>query len=301
MDAEQVERFRQPILRLAEEVPDKYSASFFPYMSSSPAGTEARNGDKDLVATILEQSETALDSAGQHMKAMSLTLGSPDGVMVVPSYTLARTVLEACARAAWVLDPGVTTLERFSRSLVLLFEDRKSEVAIAKARHGPASALAKAQDTQWEGERGKILAKAEDIGVDVRRRATGGITHIGSQPISTKATAVVKSALDAEEAYRSLSGLEHQRTYRQRGMTTRAVRIAGTQQFKHERSMTELQYRWLVQSVVRWYGTATWRSFAYAGYDLNWMAKTLGEAAEIVELPECFWEAPEAVVEPFPE
>ena len=172
---------------------------------------------------------------------------------------------------------------------------------IAKARFGSAAPETKRQEEAWSAESGKIFQKALSVGIALQRNNKGGVTKVGGHALRVLSTVVVKQALHAEEAYRVLSALEHQRTYRQRGMTTRAVPIPGTQQVKRERSMSEDQLRWLTRSVVRWYGTATWRSFAYSGYDLGWMAKTLREVAQVVELPEDFWQLAGEASDPFPE
>ena len=289
------------IAEMSEKIADKYSSSFWPYAPGSLANEEARSVDSDLVNTALDQVEAALDSAGQHLKALSRALDPSAKIVVVPAYTLSRTVLEACARSAWILDLGVDSLERFSRSLVLLLEERRGEVEIAKARFGSVAPETIRQQEAWSAERERIFRKAQSVGIALQRNNKGSVTRVGGHALRVRSTVVVKQALHAEEAYRVLSSLEHQRAYRQRGMTTRAVPIPGTQHMKHERSMSEDQLRWLTRSVVRWYGVATWRSLAYSGYDLGWMANTLSEAAQVVELPDDFWEPSGEASDPFPE
>ena len=301
MDREEVDLLRTLIVEMSEAIADKYSSSFWPYAPGSLASEEARSVDTDLVNTVLEQVEAAIDSAGQHLTALSRALDPSAKIVVVPAYTLSRTVLEACARSAWVLDPGVDALERFSRSLVLLLEERRGEVEIAKARFGSAAPETKRQEEAWSAESEKIFEKAESVRIALQRNNKGRVTKVGGHALRVRSTVVVKQALYAEEAYRVLSGLEHQRTYRQRDMTTRAVPIPGTQHVKRERSMSEDQLRWLTRSVIRWYGMATWRSFAYSGYDLGWMAKTLREAAQVVDLREDVWQLAGEASDPFPE
>ena len=172
---------------------------------------------------------------------------------------------------------------------------------IARARFGSAAPETDRQQEAWNAERERIFRKAQSVGITLQRNNKGSVTKVGGYALRVRSTVVVRQALHAEEAYRVLSSLEHQRTYRQRGMTTRAVPIPGTQHVKRERSMSEDQLRWLTRSVVRWYGIATWRSFAYSGYDLGWMAKTLREAAQVVDLPEDFCELSGEARDPFPE
>lgn len=301
METEEVDLLRTLVVEMSEKITGKYSSSFWPYAPGSLAAEEAQSVDSDLANTALEQVEAAIDSAGQHLTALCRALDPSAKIVVVPAYTLSRTVLEACARSAWVLDLGVDCLERFSRSLVLLLEERRGEVEIAKARFGSAAPETKRQEEVWSAEREKIFEKAQSVGIALQRSNKGTVTKVGGHALRVRSTAVAREALHAEEAYRVLSSLEHQRAYRQRDMTTRAVPIPGTQHVKRERSMSEDQLRWLTRSVVRWYGIATWRSFAYSGYDLGWMAKTLREAAQVVGLPEDFWELPGETNDPFPE
>ena len=115
MDTEEVDLLRTLIVEMSEAIADKYSSSSWPCQQGSLAREEARTVDRDLVDTAQEQVEAALDSAGQHLKALSRALDPSAKILVVPAYTLSRTVLEACARSAWVLDPGADSLERFSR------------------------------------------------------------------------------------------------------------------------------------------------------------------------------------------
>ncbi len=257
LDIEEVDLLRTLIAGMSKTIADKYSSSFWPYEPVSLANEDARSVDGDLVNTALDQVEAALDSAGQHLKALSRALDPSAKIVVVPAYTLSRTILEACARSAWILDLGVDSLERFSRSLVLLLEERKGEVELAKARYGSAAPEANRQQEAWSAERERIFQKARSVGIALQRNNQGSVTKVGGHALRVRSTGVVKQALHAEDAYRVLSSLAHQRTYRQRGMTTRAVPMSGTQHVKLERSMSEDQLRWLTRSVVRWYGDCT--------------------------------------------
>ena len=290
MEREEVDLLREQLVEISDTIADKYSSSFWPYTPGSLASKEARDVDGQLVGTVLEQVEAALDSAGQHLTALFRALDPSAGIVVIPACTVSRTVLEACARSAWISDVDVDALERFSRSLVLLLEERRGEVEIARAKYGSAASETQRQQKEWNAEREKILHKAVSVGIVLQCGKRGNVTRVGGQPLRVRSTEVVRHALDAEAAYRVLSSLEHQRTYRQRDMGTRAVPVRGTQYVRRERTMSEDQLRCIIRSVVRWYGVAAWRSFACSGYDLDWMAKALTGAGKVVDLPERFWE-----------
>ena len=188
MDTEEVDVLRTLIVEMSDAIADKYTSSFWPYAPGSLANEEARSVDSDLVTTALLQVEVALDSAGQHLTALSRALDPSAKIVVVPAYTLSRTVLEACARSAWVLDPDVDSLERFSRSLLLLLEERRGEVEIAKARFGAAAPETKRQQEAWSAESDKMFQKAQSVGIALQRNSKGSVTKVGGHALRVRST-----------------------------------------------------------------------------------------------------------------
>ena len=294
MDRQHLEDLRSELENITVVIADKYKSSFWPYGLTSTARREARL-DEDLVNTVFEQAEGAIDSAAQHMSALHRTLDT-SRVVVLPCFTIARTILEGCGRASWLLDPRLESTDRFARSIALLLQERRAEPRIVRSRVDENTKEGREQvesaQKSWETERDKIAEKAENIGIELRRDDKDSVNKVGDYSPELDFTTIVTASLNEEEAYRTLSSLAHQRTYRQKEMTTKSVPIAGIGRSRQERAMKEEQYTWIVQSAIRWYANATWKSFSYSGYDLQWMADTLRKAGATLGLAEDFWKQP---------
>lgn len=294
MDQPQFAALRNELVNITVVMADKYKSSLWPYGLPSMACSEARLDD-DLVTTVFDQAEGAIDSAAQHMSALHCTL-DPSSIVVLPSFTIARTVLESCGRVSWLLDPELEATDRFARSIALLLQERRGEPRIVRSRVGEDTEEGRAEvesaKQSWEVERKKIAEKAEGLGIELTKDDKGSINKVGRYSTEIDFITIVRESLNEEEAYRTLSSLAHQRTYRQREMTTTSVPIPGIGKGQRERAISVDQYLWIVRSAVRWYANATWRSFSYSGYDLEWVADVLGKCGATLGLTDDFWNRP---------
>lgn len=245
---EQAFEMRQALYSMMGAISAHQQQEIWPWAAGSLAARDAAETEEGMIQSVLDQAEAAITSAGTHFAALLRTLNPP--ILTIPPWTIARTILEASARSAWLLDPDILARERVSKGVVLLLQDREEHFRI----FGHETPL------QWKNEHRDIIDEVKNF-VKIERSHNGRVTRIGEIPLRIKVTTIVKMALGAERDYRLLSALTHQRSTRQKSMTMHKTGM------ELEMSMNAPQYVSLLAAPLRWYATAVWRHFIYCGYN----------------------------------
>ncbi|MCY3647385.1 MAG: hypothetical protein OXH07_10460 [Chloroflexi bacterium] len=217
------------------------------------------------------------------MKALARVL-TP---LILPAspWTIARTILEATARAAWLLSPDVSAKERVARCLVLEYQESKELPRRGRALKRTANMEEIEQIPAWSQE--LITRQADSLNIGWTLARGGGLSRIGDTQANMGAKDIVRDEFDEELFYRVLSGAEHQEMWALEFLS--GSEITGSGGFIREFTMRPEQYRSLVTFPVWWYGIAVWRYFNYVGYDLERLEHALSEAGRPGDLPEQYW------------
>ena len=253
----------EPLVPALDDHVQKEIRKIWPWAADSLAARDASETEREAIQVALDQAEGAIVSAGSHLLALLRILTPP--ARPIPAWTIARTILEASARSAWLLDPDITYMERISRNAALILQDREEHYKVEKMNSERS-----VENSEEMQEREIIVGRTRKF-VNVEISQKGRVTKIGEVDTRVTITSIVKSALNAERDFRLLSALAHQRVTRQRSM---AMEITG---MRLGITMNELQYVSLLAAPLRWYGTAVWRHFTYCGLDTSWLIKTLEE------------------------
>jgi hypothetical protein len=147
-------------------------------------------------------------SAWDHAKTLIRALGDGDDLPIWAPLTLARAVLEACIRAAYLTDCAASSETRTLRSAGVELEGLAEQVKLA--RHiGDAPSLASAEDALSREER-----RCNRAGIDLKRDSRERIKAVsrGGQdvPVGVNVTAETERRItDLPYAYRFGSASAH--------------------------------------------------------------------------------------------
>ena len=284
MTEEELGRVREPLVSLPQGVLSQDGDEFWPYATNSPAAKEAAALDDEAVRNVLLRAKLPLMSAGDHMKALERVLSPP--VLPASPWTIARTILEATARASWLLAPEISGKERVARALVLEYQESRELPRRGRALKFASNLQDVEQIPAWSQE--IITTQAKNLGIACQTGKSGRLSSIGDTSTSIGAKDIVRDELDEELYYRVLSGAEHQEFWALEFLS--GTDVAGSEGYVRQFSMRSEQYWSLVKFPIWWYGIASWRYFSYVGFDLGRLEATLSKAGQVGDLPERYWE-----------
>jgi len=163
-----------PLLRRSQVVESEYTASDFTWGGEpgSPAAGERTYGGPDpakpwaprIVDTAYASVRVGLVAAAEQLATMAKVIEEPTpggvGVMV-----MARSIVEICARAAWIMEPGIGPRGRVARSLgdQLYSAYHATKLATALDLPGGADGFSPPPD--------ELTTKIEDLGLTVKAEA----------------------------------------------------------------------------------------------------------------------------------
>lgn len=195
------------LLRLHKSVSDyEVTQPVFPGDPGSQASVErSRISDQAKLSTVFAQSAYLTESAGDHLSATAALLAPP--VRGIAVYGCVRNLLEASAKALWLLDPTVDEVERIGRSFGMRYHDLKEQEKLARSDQGNSQADC---FRDWAEARIRDLDKeASEMGyTKLRDRKTKKkITGIGRNKPDT--VDLCDKYLGCGGHYRLLSGVTH--------------------------------------------------------------------------------------------
>ena len=281
---ERLASIREPLTELPEAVLAQDRDELSPYSSSSLAATEAVATADGAVSALLLRARLPVLAAGDHLKALARILTPP--VLTASPWTVTRTVLEATARASWLLNPSLSATERMARHLVLEYEESRELPKRARALKSPLSPK-EIEVIRQRADR-ELSTKAQILGIPLKHGKSGRISMIGATPTSVRSTDIIRDEFDEELYYRVLSGAEHQERWALDFLS--GADVSGSAGYIREFTVRPDQYWILVKCPVWWYARAVWRYFNYLGFDLQRLEAALTKAGRSAELPEHYWE-----------
>lgn len=218
-----------------------------------------------------------IESGGEHMMAFVKTITEP--VQPIACWTCIRSMLEPCARAAWLLDPAIGADLRVRRAFAIEFDGMAQDLKFARAMQ---QAIQVQEDIKSQIE--EVEREAVQLGCpklrDRRKRRTG----IGL-PMPT-ATEIVREVLREEGAYRIFSAVNHGQAGAIRQLSYAAVpspkptaRIdpaTATTPFRKHVDPDRMAILGLIAAKA--FARPLWCEFTYVGWDREQLRK-LFEAA----------------------
>jgi len=166
----------------------------------SPAEAELRSfPSPKLVQAAYSQGGILIEAAADHAVAFVRTATEP--VLTVAPWACVRAQLEACALAAWLLDPALEVRSRVQRSLAFRYEGLSQQRALGNVARDPGS-VAKATARIDGLERTSL-----DLGYPQLRNQKGERDGVAQRMPSI--TRLIAETLDEEVTYRLLSALAH--------------------------------------------------------------------------------------------
>ena len=174
-----------------------------PPVAGSPYANElAVSRRKQSLDTAWSTSLMLIDSGEEHLLAVVKTITVP--MLPIACWTCVRSMLEPCARAAWMLDPMIDGEMRIKRTFAVQFAGMSQRLKFARAMNQPKHVQEKVK---------RRIAKVELDALNLGfpklrdRRRKKRIVGIGVK--MPTATEMVKEVLDEEGAYRIFSSVSH--------------------------------------------------------------------------------------------
>lgn len=155
--------------------------------------------DGELVKTAYAQGSLLIEVAADYLMAFTRIVKEP--VQTIAPWTCVRGLIESCAFAAWLLDPGVDVRVRVQRSFAFRFEGLSQQVKYVRTV-GSQVDINNASQRMDDVER-----KAQALGFSRVENRKG--QRIGIAQRMPPITDVVNLALGQESEYRLLSAMAH--------------------------------------------------------------------------------------------
>ncbi len=238
------------------------------YTSGSPARGDADASGERAIDLILTRSQDALMAAADHMAALDRALAEAPIRLQVSPWSIARTILEAESRAAWILEGGAAGHDKISRALLLSLKD--TEYGIGSQHHEFAERVG--------GYRKAYEAIAGELGLRVKygkRHGVDRVEVVGLQrrPSIGSLVGRMTERNFGESYYGLLSEISHSSSL------ARDFSVVGVMPS-------------IIFNTVYCFCELTWKYFKYCGLDLDHLGAVLDDVWTEADFPGsmCFWE-----------
>ena len=212
-----------------------------------------------------------VESGGQHMTAFVKTITEPMEPIV--SFTCIRSMLEPCARAAWLLDPAINAEIRIKRTFAVRFDGMEQDLKFARAMNQPLHDQNNIKKRIAEVERAAVALGYKKLRNKKNRRTGVGVR----MPMATE---IVREVLDEEGAYRIFSAVSHgqagsirQLSYAPVSSTGSKVQLGGGLERTFEMTVKPELIAWLGLIAASAFAKPVWYEFIYAGWDRSPLKK----------------------------
>ena len=227
----------------------------------SAARRRASLGTARSIAAML------LESGGEHMMAFVSSIRAP--MLPIACWTSIRSMLEPCARAAWMLDPGIGAETRIQRTFAIRFDGMDQDLKFARAMNQPPHDQEAIKKQIEDVERDAVALGYRKLR-DRRNRRIG----IGMKmPLATE---IVGEVLDEEGAYRIFSAVEHGQTGTIRQLSYAAVpssgstlQLGGAPATPFHKAVDPDRMAWLGIIAANAFANSAWNEFTYAGWEMD--------------------------------
>ena len=267
-----------PILAISEALISLYDGTsslhgeiIGPPVPGSPYADELSVSPRKMsLSTATSKSLLLIESGGEHVNGFVRTLAAP--MLPIACWSCIRSMLEPCARAAWLLDPAIDGEERIRRTYAVWYDGMAQQLKSANAMNQP-----KREREKIEKRIAKLECRAKALGFAELRSRKGKRTGVGVR--MPTATDLIKKVLDAEGAYRILSAVSHGQAAKMFEVSTAPVSGMGSRVRMGEVSGTlrmkvpdPARVAWLGRVAARAFAKPLWYEFGYLGWERNRLA-----------------------------
>lgn len=225
----------------------------------------------DSLVTAWGLASQLIESGGEHVTTFVKTITEP--MEPIACWTCVRSMLEPCALAAWLLDPGIDARTRVGRSFALRYEGLEQQIKFGRAAGFDNAKLESIKD-HIEGVERDAIRQGYPRLMDPNRRRTG----IGQRMPS--ATEVIKLALDEEAMYRLLSAVAHghhwaisRLGFKLTAEPASGPRIGGVRVGVLEKAVSVDGMAYLGLGAAKALARPLWNQCRYFGWDEAWLAR----------------------------
>ena len=200
------------------------------------------------------QASFSLQSLVDHCGALIYAIKAP---FPFSSWTIARGILEASQKAAWILDPAITEKDRKGRCIGATIQDLRSAERLAQSIGE--------KDTEFQ-----------DVISEIKKD--------WRQPYEEQKGDI----LDAKTHYHLFAGMFHQNQSMMQ--ITSLKRSISSNTVSWRPNITLDQKAYLVRLAIQWFGIVEWRYFHHCGFNFSDLSLGFISAGEVSGLPDRFWE-----------
>ena len=219
---------------------------------------------KEPLVTARSIARILIGHGEEHIAALVKVIAEP--VQPIVYLTCVRSMLEPCARAAWLLDPEIDGETRVKRQFAIRFTEMSENVKLARA-------LNRSTDVQFFQNRiGDLERDARALGHKEIRNRKG--KRIGIGVTMPQATTLIKKFLNEEVSYRILSAVSHGQTgttlqliYAQVSETPQTMPVSDVPVRRFDKVVDHGCIVWLSWVAARAFAKPVWDEFTYAGGD----------------------------------
>ena len=241
-------------------------------LQGSPFAKElSASQHKELLVSAWSIAVTLIESGGEHMIAFVKTITEP--MQPIACWTCIRSMLEPCARAAWLLDPAIDADMRIRRSFAIRFDGMEQRLKLARATNQPRNLR--------EAIENRIVKVEQDaVAMGYPKLRDKKDTRMGIGVKMPVATELVKDILDAETAYRILSAVSHgqeaairELSYTPVSGSSATSEIGGARVTYFEKTVHPDLAAWQGLKAAGTFTIPVLRQFTYAGWETDPLRK----------------------------
>lgn len=273
---EHISVVREALISLYDGIKSLRGEIAGPPVAGSPYANElAVSRRKQSLDTAWSISLMLIDSGEEHLMAFVKTITAP--ILPIACWTCVRSMLEPCARAAWMLDPTIDGETRIQRTFAVQFAGMSQDLKFTRAMNQP-----KQVQDKIKRKIAKVELNALDLGFPKLRDRRKKKRIVGIGVKMPTATDMVKEVLDEEAAYRIFSAVSHGQagTIRQlsfapvsrNGLT---VQMGGSPARAFKKTVNPDLMAWLGLIAAGAFARPIWYQFKYAGWDTGPLRKQL--------------------------
>ncbi len=233
-----------------------------------------------------------IESGQDHMTAFVKTITEP--MDPIACWTCVRSLLESCALASWLLDPGIDARARAARVFARRFDGLQQQLKYARA-----AALDQAKVTVVAKRIDEVERIAIQMGYPRVKDSNG--RRIGIAQKMPSATELIRLMLDDEAMYRLLSAVAHGHSWAiiQLGFEPVAEDSGGldaggvpVRQFQRALDVNRIAY--LGVGAARALAIPVWHQCCYFGWDRERLSPALDSVFDALGAAEAirFWKIP---------
>ena len=263
---EHISVVREALISLNERIESLHGEITRPPVAGSPYANEiAVSQRQQSLDKATTKSLMLIDSGREHLMAFVRTITAP--MLPIACWTCVRSMLEPCARAAWMLDPTINAETRLRRTFAVRFAGDSEDLKFGRAMSVPEQVI-----DEVKANIARLEREASALGVRRLRDRRTNKKIVGIGVRMPTATEMVKEVLDEEGAYRIFSAVSHGQAEMIRALSFTPVlgiglteQMGGSDAQAFNKTAHPDLMAWLGQVAAAALARPVWYEFQYGG------------------------------------